>query len=162
MVKLATGRRLAVPMGLALAALATLANLAQASVQQFRFPYFGNPDNQCTGDFLVFDGVAHLVFDVSVNRDGTFRVLEHLNTEGVTATGIPSGDDYVLSEGTNTQSTYDVGAQPTESRTVHHLVVVHVGEALPADDRYEHVVVRTSWTDGVPTPTVENTRSECR
>jgi hypothetical protein len=162
MVKLAPGRRLGAPAALALVAVAALATTVQASAQQFRFPYFSNPANQCTGDFLVFDGVAHLVFDVSSSPDGSFRVVEHFNTEGVTATGIPSGDEYVLSEGTNDRTTYTVDAQPVEAHTIHHLVLIHVGEALPDDDRYEQVVVTTSWSGGVPTVTFDNTRMECK
>jgi hypothetical protein len=162
MVRLATGRRLAAPVGLALVALATVASAAQASAQQFRFPYSANPANECTGDFLVFDGVAHLVFDVSVNPDGSFSVVEHFNTEGVTATGIPSGDNYVLNDGTNDRTTYNVDAQPVETHTIHHLVLIHVGEALPGDDRYEHVVVTTRWSGGVPTVAFDNTKVECK
>lgn len=116
MVRLATGRPLAAS-AFALVALAALATTVQASAQQFRFPYNSDPLNECTGDLLVFEGVAHLVFDVSSNPDGSFRVAEHLNTEGVTATGIPSGDEYVLSEGTNDRTTYTVAAQPVESHT---------------------------------------------
>jgi hypothetical protein len=162
MVRLATRRRLALPGALTVFALAMLASAGQASAQQFRFPYYSYPVNECTGDVLVFDGVAQLMIDVSVNPDGSYHVVEHFNTQGVTATGIPSGDDYVLSEGTYNRETYTVDDQPVEAHTIHHLVLIHVGEALPNDDRYEHVAVMTRWSGGVPIVTFDNTRTECK
>lgn len=154
-------RRLAAALVGAGLAIGGLASSASATTQA-RFPYFSNPQNDCTGEFMVFEGTAHLVIDVTENADGSFRVFEHFDTQGVTAIGVASGDQYVLSEVTNTRQSYDVTAQPVESQTVHHLVVIHPGESLPNDDRYEHVLVRTTWSGGVPTVVFQSTRTECK
>lgn len=145
-----------------MASVMAIAAAAPALADQFTFPYLSNPHNSCTGDFMLFNGNAHIVFDTTQNPDGSFHVREHLNTEGVTATGIPSGDDYVISEVTNDTSEFDVSAQPTESHTVHHLVVLHKANNLPNDDRYEEINVDTQWVNGVPSPTIHSSREECK
>ncbi|MEA2487882.1 MAG: hypothetical protein QOF16_1536 [Actinomycetota bacterium] len=147
---------------LGLAAVIAIAAAAPALADQFTFQYASNPANSCTGDFMLFNGNAHMVFNVTPNSDGSFHVQEHLNTQGVTATGFPSGDDYVVSEVTNDTSDFDVTAQPTESHTVHHLIVLHKANNLPNDDRYEEINVDTQWVNGVPTPTIHSQRAECK
>jgi hypothetical protein len=85
-----------------------------------------------------------------------------MNTQGVTATGFPSGDTYTISDVTNTQNEVDISSQPTTTRSVHHLVVIHQGETLPDDDYHEHISVTTTWVDGVPTPTFHHDKAECK
>ena len=148
-------------LSLLLCALGTAAATA-APAMVFQFPYFANPNNPCTQELMLFDGQALLVIHVSTNSDGSFRVSEHLNTQGVTATGFPSGDTYTISDGTNSQVEYDIGAQPTTSHTVHHLEVIHAGETVQNDDYHEHVSVTTTWLDGVPTPTFDHAEAECK
>ena len=144
------------------AGLIVVAAATAAYAQQFTFPYNSNPNNSCTGDFMIFNGNAHLLFDVTNNQDGSFHVREHLNTQGVTAVGVPSGDEYVVSEVTNDDTEFDVSAQPTDSHTVHHLVIIHKANNLPLDDRYETINVDTHWVGGVPTPTIHSEREECK
>ncbi|MFN2594072.1 MAG: hypothetical protein ABR579_04180 [Actinomycetota bacterium] len=145
-----------------LASVLAIAAAAPALAQQTSFPYQSNPINQCTGDFMIYNGTAHMEFDVTPNADGSFHVREHLNTQGVKATGSPSGDDYVVTEVTNDDSDFDVTAQPTESHTVHHLIVIHKANNLPNDDRYEQINVDTQWVNGVPNPTIHSQRDECK
>jgi hypothetical protein len=128
----------------------------------FRFPYEPNPANQCTGEMITWEGEAQLVLDVDSNPDGSFHVREHFNTLGVSGTGLSSRDSYSYSETTESQQGYDVSASPTETHTVHTLVLIHAGETLPNDDRHEHVNVFITFIDGVPTVRIDNTRSECK
>jgi hypothetical protein len=143
-----------------LAFVTAAATAAPATI--FRFPYFSNPQNACTQELMIFDGQALLEFHITANADGSFRVSEHLNTQGVTATGVLSGDTYTISDGTNSQSEYDITAQPTTSHTVHHLEVIHAGETVRNDDYHEYVSVTTTWIDGVPTPTFDRAKAECK
>ncbi len=154
--------KLAVALAAASLAVGLVSTSALASVSQHRFPYQPNPANACTNEFVVYEGTAHLVVDVTGNRDGSFTVFEHFNTQGVTGIGSATGDGYVVSEVTNDRTSYDLTAQPVETQTVHHLVVVHEGEGVPFDDRYEHLLVKTTWSDGVPTVVFDNSRIECR
>jgi hypothetical protein len=146
---------------LLLCALGTAAATA-APAMVFQFPYFANPQNPCTNEPMVFEGQALLVYHLTMNSDESFRVSEHLNTQGVTATGVLSGDTYTISDGTNLQSEYDITAQPTTSHMVHHLEVIHAGEAVRNDDYHEYVSVTTTWIDGVPTPTFDRAKAECK
>jgi hypothetical protein len=128
----------------------------------FRFPYQPNPANQCTAEMIAFEGQAQLVLQISSNPDGSFHVREHFNTQGVSGTGLSSGDSYSYSETSGSQQEYDVGATLTETHTLHELVLIHAGETLANDDRHDHVNVSSTFTEGVPTVRIDNTRSECK
>ncbi|MDQ3877178.1 MAG: hypothetical protein M3290_02335 [Actinomycetota bacterium] len=147
---------------LGLASVIAVAAASPALASTFSTPYFSNPQNSCTGDFMLFNGNANVTFDVTQNADGSFHVREHVNTQGVTATGLPSGDEYVISDVTNDVVEFDVSAQPTDSHTVHTLEIIHKANNLPLDDRYEQINVDTTWVDGVPNATVHSEREECR
>jgi hypothetical protein len=138
------------------------AQAAAAPAQIFRFPYQPNPMNQCTGEFIVFEGQALLEFHVTTNPDGSFRVSEHLTTQGVSGTGLISGDSYTYNQTDSTQTDYDVDASPTEIHTIHHLELIHAGETIPNDDRHEHINIATTFTNGVPTARIDNVREECK
>lgn len=144
-----------------IAAVAAVVSATPALASQFTFPYFANPQNSCTGDTMVFNGNAHLIMDVQPTDSG-FHVKEHFNTEGVTAVGVPSGDDYVISDVTNDMTEFDISSQPTDTHTVHHLVIIHKSNDLPNDDRYETINVDTQWVNGVPNPTIHTEREECK
>jgi hypothetical protein len=128
----------------------------------FRFPYEPSPANQCTAEPIAWEGQAQLVVDVGSNPDGSFHIREHFNTQGVSGTGLSSGDSYSYSEVTESQQEYDVEAALTETHTVHELVLIHAGETLPNDDRHEHLNVFITWIAGVPTVRIDNARSECK
>jgi hypothetical protein len=102
------------------------------------------------------------VVEVSSNPDGSFHVREHFNTQGVSGTGLVSGDSYSYSETTASQQEYDVGATLSETHTVHHLELIHAGETLANDDRHEHINVSITFTEGVPTVRIDNARNECK
>jgi hypothetical protein len=135
---------------------------AAAPAMIFRFPYQPNQSNQCTGEYVAFEGQALLELHISTNPDGSFHVSEHFNTQGVSGTGVPSGDRYSYSETDSSQQEYDVDATITESHTVHHLELIHAGETLPNDDRHEHVNIATTFSNGVPTTRIDNVTFECR
>ncbi|HEY7874176.1 MAG TPA: hypothetical protein VIG64_03530 [Actinomycetota bacterium] len=134
---------------------------SSVNAEQFTFPYFANPNNPCTQDIMFYEGNAHVVFNVTTNPDGSFHIQEHLNTQGVTAEGFPSGDHYVVNEGTNSTQEFDVSAQPTQSHTVHHLIINHTPNT-PLDDYHEHFNMTTTWVGGVPQPFFSNQRAECK
>lgn len=144
------------------ASLIVVAAATAAYAQQFTFPYNNNPQNPCTGDTMIFDGNAHLIFDVTSNPDGSFHVREHLNTQGVTAIGVPSGDEYVVTEVSNDDAEFDVSSSPTTSHTTHHLNILHKANNLPNDDLYQHSNVTTTWVNGVPTSTTHSEQDECK
>jgi hypothetical protein len=144
-------------------ALSTSAALSvRAAATQFRFGFPPQQYNECTFENVLYQGLIHVVLDVTTGSDGSFHVFEHLDTEGVAGTGVITGDRYVYSQVSNAINEYDVSAQPTSTQTEYHLVLIHDGEALPLDDRYEHVVVKITWSNGVPTVVVDNTRMECK
>lgn len=135
---------------------------AAAPAMIFRFPYQPNPANQCTGEYIAFEGQALVELHVSTNPDGSFHISEHLNTQGVSGTGVASGDNYSYSETDFSQQEYDVDATISESHTVYHVELIHAGETLPNDDRHEHVNIATTFTNGVPTMHIDNVTFECR
>ena len=142
-------------------ALLALQAPALAETQSFSQPYTVNQLNQCTGEFVFLQGEVHLTFFIDQNPDGSFMVREHLNTTGVTGTGLVTGDGYHYSEYDSTR-TYVVGTTATTD-TYHHIAFIHLGEAddhIP-DDRHEYVRVFTTWNNGIPTP-VQDVRFECR
>jgi hypothetical protein len=133
-----------------------------AASMSTQFPYFNDPQNRCTGEIMLFEGNAHLVVNTTIDpEDGSEHVTTHFNTQGVSATGFPSGDQYVISDVTNTQQTVDISDDPVQTHTVHHLIINHTPN-FPLDDYHEHVHVTLTWVDGVPTPFFERTSVECK
>ncbi len=151
--------RVLIALALVPAALGLTANTAESA--QFSFPYFGDPQNQCTEELMLFEGNTNFVVTTSTNPDGSMHVVTHMNTQGVTAEGFPSGDDYVVTDVTNTQQSADVTSQPTQTHSTHHLIINHTPNT-PLDDYHEHVHVTITWNNGVPTPFFQRDSAECK
>jgi hypothetical protein len=146
--------RVLIALALVPAAIGLTASPAQSV--QFQFQYIGDPDNPCTGEFMFYEGNSNFV----IESDGTTAIF-HMNTQGVTAEGFPSGDDYVVTDVTNTQQHADVSQQPVVTHTVHHLIINHTPNT-PNDDLHEHLHVTTTWVNGVPTPFIHRDSAECK
>jgi hypothetical protein len=151
--------RVLIALALVPAALGLTANTAESA--QFSFPYFNDPNNRCTEELMLFEGNANFVVNTSQNADGSMHVTTHMNTQGVTATGYPSGEDYVISDVTNTQQSFDISSMPTQTHSIHHLIINHTPNR-PLDDWYEKIHVTTTWVNGVPTPFFQHEEGECR
>ena len=122
--------------------------------------------NECTGEVVELSGRVHLVTTTEDNGDGTFSVKAHMNTQGVTGIGFPSGDPYRFNEGTNEIGEFDT----TEGGTVHmvgHEEFIHLGEGggltgPNLDDEHIHFnVAVTVGPDGAPITTFIP-QAECR
>lgn len=122
--------------------------------------------NECTGEFVELSGRVHLVTNSEDNGDGTFSVKVHMNTQGVSGTGVLTGDPYRFNEGTNEMGEFDT----TEGGTVHmvgHEEFIHLGEGggvsgRNLDDEHIHFnVAVTVGPDGAPITTFVP-RVECR
>jgi hypothetical protein len=122
--------------------------------------------NECTGEPVVLDGRVHLLISVTANADGSFRVKQHTNTQGVTGIGLTSGDSYSFNQGDNLMGEVDVPAGGS-GHLVGHQEFIHHGESggvtNPAlDDK--HVYFNTTVAldaSGQPTTTF-TTRIECK
>ena len=123
-------------------------------------------DNECTGEGVELSGSLHIVTHVTANADGSFRVKVHTNTQGVTGTGILSGDRYSFNEGYNLMSEVDVLAGGS-GHFVGHEEFIHHGESgglvsPTLDDQHVHFNVTVALdASGLPTTTFIP-RIECR
>lgn len=151
--------RLLIALALVPAALGLTANTAKSA--EFTFPYFGDPENPCTEEMMFYEGNAHFVINTSTNPDGSTHATFHMNTQGVTAEGIPSGDDYVVTEVTNEQNQADIGMAPTQTHSTHHLIINHTPNT-PNDDLHEHIHYTTTWVNGVPSIHYQRNSVECK
>jgi hypothetical protein len=158
--RIKTALRVLIAFAIVPAAIGLTPSTAQSAT--FTFPYFGNPQNDCTNEVMLYEGNAHLVIETSTNPDGSTHAIFHMNTQGVEATGFPSGDNYVVTDVTNTQQEADISQQPTQTHTTHHLIVQHMPNDLPNDDLHEHVNVTVTWVDGTPTPFFQRDSAECK
>jgi hypothetical protein len=151
--------RVLIALALVPAALGLTPSTAESA--QFNFPYFNDPNNRCTNELMLFEGNVNFVINTSTNPDGSMHVTTHMNTQGVSATGFPSGDTYHISDVTNSQEEFDVSSQPAQHHSVHHLIINHTPNT-PLDDYHEHVHVTTTWNNGVPTPFFQRNDAECK
>ena len=100
--------------------------------------------NLCTGEPVVMDGQVHLVTTTTPNTDGSFHVHTHINTQGVSGTGLISGDPYNFNDGVNQDGNFDVLAGGS-ARWVGHTEFIHKGEGNGlmdphTDDEHIHFV----------------------
>jgi hypothetical protein len=82
-------------MGTALALAAGMA-LAQASTDTFneKVPFNLVAENRCTGEPVRFTGNLLIVFHVTEDAKGGIHVQEHFQPQGVSGTGLESGEQY--------------------------------------------------------------------
>ena len=122
--------------------------------------------NECTGEGVELSGSVHIVTHVTANADGSFRVKVHTNTQGVTGTGLLSGDRYNFNEGSNLMGEVDVLAGGS-GHFVGHEEFIHHGESgglvsPTLDDQHVHFNVTVALdASGLPTTTFIP-RIECR
>ena len=81
--------------GMTLALAAGMA-LAQATTDTFNEtePLENVVDNPCTGEPLLLTGELHILFHVTEDANGGFHVQTHFQPQGVSGTGLVSGEQY--------------------------------------------------------------------
>jgi hypothetical protein len=84
-----------VVMGTALALAAGMA-LAQATTETFneKVPLDLVADNPCTGEPVHLTGQLHILFHITEDANGGFHVQAHFQPQGVSGTGLVSGEQY--------------------------------------------------------------------
>jgi hypothetical protein len=81
--------------GMTLALAAGMA-IAQATTDTFNEtePFDAIFDNPCTGEPVHFTGELHVLFHVTEDANGGFHVQTHFQPQGVSGTGLVSGEQY--------------------------------------------------------------------
>ncbi len=140
---------------------------ASAAAANFQIPITPFTNDACTGEGVTLEGNLHLLVQTTANADGSFHVMQHTNTQGVSGIGVLSGDTYSFSEGYLERDTFDAQGGTT-THTVMHLEFIHHGESLgllapSLDDLHQHFNVATTLAPtGEPTATIHTDRFECR
>ena len=137
---------------------------AHAETVQQTLPYAPPPMTACNGDIVAVMGSINVLSSVTVNGGGGFRIETHLNTQGVSGTGFPSGANYNYEEKDDVtiNDVSNSGGQFTASTDRR---LNHTGPSgQVADDTYIHIEVHvTVNANGEPTAIVENISGvECR
>jgi hypothetical protein len=150
-------------MGLAIATMAAAAPSASAETVTFSTPFAGDVVNTCTLEDVAITGTLHMKDTANITLDSTKTQLE-INTTNVSGT-TPLGVKYTMnSQYSEIQHASGDDAQQTVEQTLNMTRQGEMGTFLPGpgDDLRVHMLVHITTTNGVPTATTDNFRSDCR
>lgn len=95
--------------------LAALAAPLNGTINEFGTPFIGGvvvPCGRMGPELVTFSGTEHFSFQQQVNATGSMFVRMRANAQGITATGVVSGDTYHTSGSTDESFDFEVGQLP--------------------------------------------------
>jgi hypothetical protein len=149
-----------VVMGTALA-LAAGGALAQATTQTFeiKVPLDGQEIvNPCTGEPVQLTGQRHILFHITEDANGGFHAVTHLQLQGVSGTGLVSGQRYKV-VGVTRDESYFAPGELRETMIIHRFHIVSGG---PSDNWLVNETIHVTFNaNGEPTAEVLNFHTTC-
>jgi hypothetical protein len=122
-------------------------------------PFTGSATNPCNGDAITFSGQIHITNHVTTSSSGGNHIRMHVNYQGVSGTGTPSGANYNVVTSQNETRNDNVGPQ-TET-TITQVINLIAQGAVPNSKL--HVVLHvTVNANGVTTSEVEEITVACK
>lgn len=122
-------------------------------------PFTSTLFNQCNGDTVTFSGNMHVVNTFTIDASGGTHLKTHVNYQGVTGTGAPSGLAYNVRTVTNEVVNDSDGPQSTTTVISTVKLIAHG----PALDFFLRTVLHiTVNANGETTSTVQQVSVECR
>ena len=122
-------------------------------------PFSGSLANPCNGDTVTFQGNIHVTNHMTTDAGGGTHLKTHLNFQGVTGTGAPSGLTYNVRTTTN-QSVNDSDGPQSEATVISTVKLISQGP--PQNYFLRNVFHVTVNANGTTTSTVDETSAECR
>ena len=122
---------------LALLAKPTQAQGNGATSERFPFEELILDASTCTGELIEVSGTFHFVNHSTVQEDGTYHIIGHINLAGAKAVGQTTGDEYVV---------------PSTSTAVEHFVAS--GQTVTGDAHMDLVIGKGQSPDQVATSQV--------
>ena len=95
--------------------IAAMTSSANGTINTFGPPFIGGvvvPCGRMGPELVSFSGTEHFSFQQQVSTGGALNVRMHANAQGVTATGMVSGDTYHASGATDESYDFVVGQLP--------------------------------------------------
>ena len=136
-----------VGMTLALAAGMALAQ-ANSFTSSVKVPLDEIFDNPCTGEPVHFTGELHILFHQTEDANGGFHVQTHFQPQGVSGTGLLSGEQY-RGVGVTRDETYFPPGEFREFTYVNRFYMISAG---PSDNMLETATIHVTFNaNGEPT-----------
>jgi hypothetical protein len=118
----------------------------------------------CGGEEVVFRGTIHSLFNITEDEHGGVHVVGHTNFQQMEASGVVSGDRYVISDINNmvVNESFATGDIMEFTQTINGRLI-HTGEdGMHTDDTLFHATFHfTLSPDGELIVTVENIVVHC-
>ncbi|HET7458469.1 MAG TPA: hypothetical protein VFJ74_12540 [Gemmatimonadaceae bacterium] len=144
--------------------LAALSASLNGTINEFGPPFIGGvvvPCGRLGQELVTFSGTEHFSFQQQVNAAGSMNVRMHANAQGVTATGLVSGDTYHTSGATDESYDFVVNQFPFSYDIVYSFNMASGGAGSGNIHALE--VLRVSY-DANGWPTLQRVKfdAECR
>jgi hypothetical protein len=135
------GTTLALAAGMALAQATTFTSNEKVPLDQI-------VDNPCTGELLHLTGELHMLFHVTEDANGGFHVQTHFQPQGVSGTGLVSGEQY-RGVGVTRNEIYFAPGEVREFTSVNRFYMISAG---PSDNMLETATIHVTFNaNGEPT-----------
>jgi hypothetical protein len=109
------------------------------------------------GEEVHLTGTAHVIFHVTLDGAGGAHVKTQGNFQGVSGTGLTTGDKYQASDAINTEVNVKVGAESTNEVTANF-----IGRGNAPNFQLHELFHVTINADGTATAFVNDERVECK
>lgn len=145
-------------------AAAALSASLNGTINEFGPPFIGGvvvPCGRMGPELVTFSGTEHFSFQQQVTASGSMNVRLHANAQGVTATGVVSGDTYHTSGATDEAYDFVVGQLPFSYDVVYSFNMASAGAGTGNIHALE--VFRVSY-DEYGYPTIQRVKfdAECK
>jgi hypothetical protein len=135
------GMTLALAAGMALAQATTFTSNEKVPLDQI-------VDNPCTGEPLLLTGELHFLFHETVDANGGLHVQIHFQPQGVSGTGLVSGEQY-RGVGVTRSEEYIPPGEVREFTSVNRFYLISAG---PSDNLQETATLHVTFNaNGEPT-----------
>ena len=109
------------------------------------------------GEEVQLTGTAHSVFHVTLDGAGGLHVKGQVNLQGVTGTGLTTGDKYQATDAVNLEFNSKVGREDTSGVTANF-----IGQGNAPNFQFHALLHFTVNADGTVTAFFTNERVECK
>ena len=144
--------------------LSALSASLNGTINEFGPPFIGGvvvPCGRMGPELVTFSGTEHFSFQQQVNATGSMNVRLRANAQGVTATGLVSGDTYHTSGSTDETYDFVVGQLPFSYDVVYTFNMASAGAGSGNIHALE--VLRVSYDQyGYPTLQRVKFEAECK
>jgi hypothetical protein len=128
---------------------------------QEKIPVDGTVFDQCAaglaGEDIHLTGEAHVAGQATFDSAGGFHAVDHFNFQGISGTGLTTGDKYQATDADNIEFNGKVGTELIQGLNINFIGQGNVNNLLI------HVTLHTTINaDGTMTAFVDNLRVECQ